>query len=541
MLSRISYTTRACCVALVLCTVSTITPQDEKPSRKNRCKCVHLGQWLHNIVSSTRRAIHSAAPSAPSTPFSQPIVEAKTHSVVPSHLATTPKKKSDTTPSSRFSRKRPDMSAEEELIWAYAYDSNFDNLVAALARNPDPFSDTVFTNAQLTNFLPHNIISYRTKTLEEYVDQYLTKHINRLAQPASTTAQEALLISTPLPEALINLICSYTGQYQLSSNVMQYLGARIEQNIPITGEQVLSLLPYCTDEKGKSLFYYVKQTDHNVSSLINYGIDFFNIRPDDARLILQRRHHIDIGKEMIRQHVNNLQKDPILFASREESDIFFATISDALTEPESYSITGEIKQGESKIFKVGHFDQSDQYKLIQDYITVAPSLLTMHDRENNSIFDHVDACGDEDSKQVAKVTALLKLFLQHGVKPTIQDKNGNTFLHKIAYARKHFSGKYCLDESPFMQLCWEHPDNTIKNNDGQTVMDILNTKISEYEKKDPKMSKSYQRFATKLAINASLQRSAQIFAPIEAGSFSCIGVDRSPGGAKKESPLTNKE
>ena len=527
MLSRISYTTRAYFVALMLCTASDIKPQDEQPLRDRRCKCVHLGQWLQSIVARAHGVVHAPQSLEPSIP---PIAEAKRRLIVSSSHS--PKKKSDTTPSSRFARKRGNMSPEEELIWAYAYDSNFDNLVAALARNPDPFSDTVFTNAQLTNFLPHNIISYRTNTLEEYVDQYLTKHINKLAQPASTTAQEALLSFTLLPEALINIICNYTGQYQLPPNVMQYLGARIEQNIPITGQQVLSLLPYCTDEKGKSLFYYVEYTNQNFSSLISYGVDFFNTRPDKARYMLHVRCHTGVGKEMIKMHVNNLQKDPILFASPIESDIFFKTISDALNKPASYS-NGfriyEVGQGENKIVEVGHdFEQSDQYTLIQDYITVAPSLLAMHNEEGRSIFDHVDAACDEKSRHIRKVNALLRLMLEHKADPNMQNKDGNTFLHRLVLDECYFTPSLFPNNPTFIPQCAPQLDLTIANNDRQTVFDILESRIKYCDKQQRHRTRqSYQKFMDKLAaIKASRQ------ATLQPAGLPCVAHSAYPGEHK---------
>jgi len=528
-------------------------PQDEQPLRNRRCKCIDLGQWLHSIVSSTRVTAQLAPPSIPCTPE---VTQAQTRSVISlSRSAIIPKKKADETPSSRFAIKRKNLSPEQELAWTLS-NSDVEAVYTALAKNPDPFSDTAFINikltpliyvlnapedrdqysstkikmltqkvqaallsvtplpeqltdiigqyigllsrlkpmlnAQETYYLDQTPIQPMLSTLEAYMDQYLVKHINRLAQPA---AQEALLGLIQLPEALTNIICNYIGSYQLSSNVMQYLGTKIHYDKPLQ-KNVSDILPYCTEEKGKSLVYYV---DHNLSTmrhLISYGIDLFNIQHEEASRIFKEFSCWDVGLNAIEDHLKNLQKDPILFASPIDHDLFFHSLRRIMCCP---------------IAPIRNFEQTCRYQDIKNYIATVPTLLTMHDAAGDSAFDHAYAVCALNVDHAVMIGTVLKLFLESKAYPNMQNNDGDTVLHRAASTAHYCGTNRNPADSPFIKLYASQLDPSIKNNRGATVIDILNTNIRKcYIKQWFKKCKYYQKFMDKLtAIQASQQVTKQ--------------------------------
>jgi len=355
------------------------------------------------------------------------------------------------------------MSPEEELIEAYCSCSDINVVIKALSKNPNPFSSEVFTQARIARFLPSYILCAARSTLQHYTDQYLSKHIHELAQ--SCTIHD-LLCYTPLSIDLIEIITHYTDLYRLPSNVIQYLSTKIRKNIPIQEENVSSILPYCIDDTGRTLFYYAD-----------------SFMTEDAWRIFTKYRNTARGPKAIRLHVDNLLQDPLLCASSAEQKIFFATIEDVLSQSPSYSINVSIGQNEHAAGTVDHFEGSDQYKLIQDYVKAVPSLLTIHN-ENHNVFDCVDGFCHADrfhASYINKVQSLIRMFLKHKADPNMQNSKGDTFLHKMARKIYCCSSDSCPTHSPFIQQCEPYLNLTIKNTAGETVFDILREKIRNYD------------------------------------------------------------
>ena len=476
MLSQISYTPRVFLVPL-FCTANILMPQDES-SRQKRCKCLHLGQWWQRIVSGIRAPINSAQP--PSVLSIQSTAEAKSDPVAQPHSAT----------------ERKNMSREDELRWALA-DGTLNDLSAALGRNPDPFGaqECLTSLEQFYQHYPRHkeesriLAAQKRQLLRKYSDDYLLKLVNR-TKHTPTKAQAAILAYTPLPTVLADLITDYMDSftYQLKPAVMHYIGQKIAK-FPINNiEKLLSILPRCTDEKGDNLFDYVEKSAYE--NLLNKGkVDPFIARC--AQQIFEKYRDCPMMFDMIKVHVTHLQQDPILFASPIENKIFFKTIRDALSKCESYTIYRAA---------IGHcdFEHSEQYELIQDYVTAVPTLLTMHD-ETDSVFDHVDAACNANVIPAGKVRELLRLILEHKANPNMQNDKGNTFLHSIALDGGRFNCYSYPGESPFLEQCASQLDLTIKNNEQQTVFDIIESKIKECD--DKKMfntSSYYKNFLKKL-------------------------------------------
>ena len=455
----------------MLCTVNTVLPQDG-PARNRRCKCIDLGQWLRSIVSSTRRPVHVsqvlisyALPTAKSDP-------------------TTVHPHNDDCPTCRMGS----MSPEDGLHWALAH-GNLDELSAALGRNADPFNAYVqecfasldpFTLDEKSRILT----AQKIQLFRKYSDDYLLIKLIGNTKHTPTKAHAEILAYTPLPTVLADIITDYMDSftYQLKASVMHYLSQKIMGMTKVNEKKLWPLFPRCTDEKGNTLLDYVNK----YSAYWHYEyLDPFVAR--QAQQIVEQWHDCPIIFDMINVHIHNLTQDPVLFASPLDIKLFAKKLRECVNPRANWD------------FKKDDFETSNEYKIIQSYITAVPSLLSMHD-DNQSIFDYVDAACNSDTIRAGKVNSLLRLFLEHKADPNMQDKKtGNTFLHRVASNQAHFNAYDCPDNAPFIQQCAPQLDLTIANNDRHTVFDILESRIKYCnEHKLINTRKYYQKFMQKL-------------------------------------------
>src|SRR6185436_4982771 len=90
--------------------------------------------------------------------------------------------------------------------------------------------------------------------LQEYVDNHLAKHADKIQTRISKDLRNTMWTYTPLPDVLINIVTDYVGNtstYTLPINAMQYLSEKIMMQSPQLMDPTLPMIPYCTDEKGQ--------------------------------------------------------------------------------------------------------------------------------------------------------------------------------------------------------------------------------------------------------------------------------------------------
>jgi len=401
------------------------------------------------------------------------------------------------------------ISLEDGLRWALVH-GTLDDVDALLDKNPDPFCMQEHLTPPLSTPVILNEKSgkrtdQKIQRLRNYSDEYLIKLIQGTPH-TPTKAHAEILAHTPLPTALATIITDYMNSftYQLKPLVMHYIRNNIVMAFAECKKPFFSLLSRCTDEQGGNHFDYVPIGVYG--HLLDNSIDPFIAR--SAQQIFEQCRDHSIIFYMIKVHIHNLTQDPVLFASPLEIKLFAKKLRGCVNEMENWD------------FNKDYFERSDSYKLIKDYVTAVPSLLTMH-YENKSIFDHIDAACHANLIHFCKVNSVLSLILDNKVNPNMQDEQtGNTFLHRVALDTIHFTpivdftSDDCPDESPFIQQCAPQLDLSIANNEGQTVFDIVKSQIKDCdEKKIMGTRDSYQQFMQKLlAIQASQQVPKQLLA-----------------------------
>lgn len=454
--------------------MSIIMPQDT--SRQDRCKCTQLTQWLSRISGYTA-TITPYIPSVP--PESIPVAHVQV-AAIPQPSPVSPK----------LVLQQALLSGDSAVIQA------------ALSNYPDPLQliKLAISYYDLTRTSQNRLYYFpRINLLQGHIDNYLKKQSDHFRKSAQKNIHDTILAHTPFSTVLVNIINDYvdTSAYLLPKLAMQYLGKKIITRYPRPEDPTLAIIPCCIDEAGNNMLCYVSDSPKHLKSLIYYGIDLFC--NENASDMWKKSRLLELSTTAIRNHVKRLQQDSISFTCPIEQELFFHTISNAVVPPSPTFIDMRVIRGISEIKRVDNFEQSVEYQLIRDYTIAAPSLLTMHDAKNQSIFDHADAACDPKSRQVIKVNALLQLLLECKADPNLQNTEGNTFLHRVALDERYFSAYHCPSESPFIQKCMPQLNLAIANNDRQTVFDILESQIKYCNEHKKFNTRKYcQKFMDKL-------------------------------------------
>jgi len=285
----------------------------------------------------------------------------------------------------------------------------------ALAQDPDPLF-VIDLAQEYSSILKKNsglqsIVRPKLDVLRKHVDNYLRNKADEVQKSNPTELHNFMLTHTLLPTVLITLIANYVGNtstYTLPVKEMQYLGEKIKTKLPDATDPTLAMIPYCIDEKGQDLLHYVPAFSHQIFFLLNYGIDVFC--GDNASTMWERCSSNGFTTHAIQNHIKRLQNDPIMFTSPIERELFFHVISKAVA---SSSHENSIGVSELRGISSMPIEQSREYKLVQDYITIKPELLAVHDAEGKSVFDYVNANSNGQQNLAIKSDAIVQLLLKH--------------------------------------------------------------------------------------------------------------------------------